>query len=49
MDKIIFIIHKKLLKDKQRSLDLALSYLKDNLELKNNRWITRENTAIRIG
>jgi hypothetical protein len=49
MDKIILVIHKKPLKDKLRSLDLALNYLKDNLELKNNRWITRDNTPIRIG
>lgn len=49
MSKIIFIVCKKTMKDKQRSIDLALSYLKNNMQLNSNRWLSENGSAIRIG
>jgi hypothetical protein len=49
MSKIVVVVHKKPLGNKQRSLDLALGYLKDNLQLNSNRWIPINGAAIRIG
>ena len=48
MDKIVFLIQKKPINNNQRSLDLALHHLKNNEELKFNRWIIENGNAKRI-
>ena len=49
MDKIVFIVSKKPIKSKQRSLDLALGYFENNSELQSNRWIAENGSSRRIG
>ncbi len=49
MDKFTYIICKKSVKAKQRSLDMALSYLKDHLQLRSDRWLKMSSSSVRIG
>jgi len=49
MIKVIFVVQKKPFTSHQRSLDLALSYLKNHLEINYHRWVRSDGEKARIG
>ena len=48
MNKIVFIIQKKPIKDRPRSLDRALGHLKNNIHLDFHRWVSDKGSTTRI-